>query len=459
MGFVRKRFFHFFLFVFVAGACVAQNTEEVFPLEMLLDKKGKIFNVTPDKFMERMDQYFEWESESKETAKASSSVSFLGFKALDAIARFKNGKFSKFEIYLYNRDDERSRKTYFWGLLDKALSKPDEWTGVSGERVPHEREGKFAVLVKVWKQKPYLYTLKWACSHKDNKGFGERMRFEVSKLEDEDHSDKNKEPAKKPEVKKSTGALTDNIKKSPNGDVFIENIKTFVKGPCPSSVFEIVLSYYYGQDFDSSQIAQICKASEPNLNMSDIFKAFKSIDAKLRVRLKELYVSEMLKVDELDVNDMRVWSRACKVISKYNRSARKAGVPKIKIAQYMMKIDKKTLYYPKKMLAAMTLAGVKSMRLNGEKYEYKKFLKKVREYIKSGIPVCWCMTPALLQNDMFASQTSSRDLKLIIGYNDKENKIIYLDASGADHALNKMSYDDAWYITRAACVLLPRDRK
>jgi hypothetical protein len=459
LPYAGKVFSLFFFLLFAASICFAQTKEEVFPLETLLDSKGKIFNVSPDRFMKRMGNYFEWESKAKEKAKAS-SVSFLGFKALEAIACFKNGKFSKFEIYLYNRDDERCRKTYFWGLLDKALAKPDEWTGVAGERVPHEREGKFAILVKVWKKKPYLYTLRWACSHKDHKGFGERMRFEVSKLGAEtEEPDKKKDIDKTQDAKKKSGKLSDNVIKKPSGDVFICNIKMVSDDYSENTVSKMVLKYY-GLDYDlPKKVHETDNAVE---RRSGVYAAFKLIykvaGTKIRVRLKELFFSDLLKVDELNAVDRRVWSRACKVISKYNRSARKAGVSKIKVAKYITRTDEKTYYYPKEMLAAMTPAGIRSMKLNKDKSEYRKFLKNVREYINSGIPVCWCMTPGILKKDAFLTPTADQDMKLIVGYNDKENKIIYLDSNG-DQPLAKISYDDAWCATNAACVLIPRDRK
>jgi hypothetical protein len=190
-----------------------------------------------------------------------------------------------------------------------------------------------------------------------------------------------------------------------------------------------------------------------------MFKVLKAIDVKLRVRLKELYLSDVMNMYELDWADRRVWNRACKVISNHNRSARKAGVEKIKCRDFITKSGGYITYNIGDMLNAMTPEGIRSMRLNGEKYEYKKFLKKMKEYTDAGVPVCWGMTLGLVKEEKLNPQVSGGHLRLIIGYNDKENKIIYSDTWGADHTFKKMDYDDAWYVTSAACVLLPRDIK
>ena len=62
----------------------------------------------------------------------------------------------------------------------------------------------------------------------------------------------------------------------------------------------------------------------------------------------------------------------------------------------------------------------------------------------------------MVQEEKLNPQVSGGHMRLIIGYNDKDKKIIYSDTWGADHTFKKMAMDDAWLMTISACVLTPR---
>lgn len=461
-------FIGFCFLAFAISVYSEENQAEAMPLEKLFDSEGKIFEKTPGEFMKnKTDKYFKWNSSAKETARASSlspdlgPVSFLGFKVWECLARFKDGKIYNVDLYLYDKGDAGTMgKSQFFAAMRQINSKLNGWIGVKGEKLPKKRMQRNYIFSKAWKKAPYLYTLKWSYS-KSRVFEGEYIQLDVSKLTEDNDPDKNHGFDNKPVAKKSSGKLEDNVKKESNGDVFIENVPMVdqgAKGYCAVAVVERILRYY-GQDVDQHQIAQAVGTSETGTDLNEMFKALKGIGAKLRVRLKELYVSDTMKMYELDWADRRVWSRACKVISNHNRFARKAGVDKIKSSKFVTKANGYITYHIGDMLDAMTPEGVRSMRLNGEKYEYKKFLKKVKEYVDSGIPVCWGVHLGKVKEEKLNPQASGGHMRLIIGYNDKEKKIIYTDTWGAGHSFKKMDYDNAWYITSAVCVLFSRDVK
>ena len=46
-------------------------------------------------------------------------------------------------------------------------------------------------------------------------------------------------------------------------------------------------------------------------------------------------------------------------------------------------------------------------------------------------------------------------MRLIIGYNDKKNEILYTDSWGAGHELKRMPVDWAWTITHSLMYMKP----
>jgi hypothetical protein len=97
---------------------------------------------------------------------------------------------------------------------------------------------------------------------------------------------------------------------------------------------------------------------------------------------------------------------------------------------------------------------VKSMSMC-DKSGYTKFLKGIREQTKRGVPLFWSVQLGLYP-EAGVPQVFGGHMRLIIGYNEEKNEIIYTDTWGAGHEHKYMPDDWAWTITQNMFYLNPR---
>ena len=80
----------------------------------------------------------------------------------------------------------------------------------------------------------------------------------------------------------------------------------------------------------------------------------------------------------------------------------------------------------------------------------------IHEKINTGTPVLWGVI-------VFPGQDGAarvgRHMRIINGYNDKENSLIYTDSWGAGHERKKMKFEDAYGITTVVIGLEPKKIK
>ena len=74
------------------------------------------------------------------------------------------------------------------------------------------------------------------------------------------------------------------------------------------------------------------------------------------------------------------------------------------------------------------------------------FVRDVKEKINKGVPLLWAVVLGKVKEGKLPQMLGGH-MRLIIGYNDKTNEILYSDTWGAGHELKRMSVDDAWAIT------------
>ena len=79
--------------------------------------------------------------------------------------------------------------------------------------------------------------------------------------------------------------------------------------------------------------------------------------------------------------------------------------------------------------------------------------------MNSGIPVIWCVLLGIMPEDKLSSQSKGGHMRLIIGYNEKNQEILYTDSWGMGHELKSMPIQHAWAITTRVFYMIPRARK
>jgi hypothetical protein len=100
------------------------------------------------------------------------------------------------------------------------------------------------------------------------------------------------------------------------------------------------------------------------------------------------------------------------------------------------------------------LEALKKVQLR-RKSTINKFKKEICDEIASGNPVVWDVVGGLIP-EKNAPPVKGEYVRLIIGYNENTNQVIYSDSMGKGHEHKKMSWEDAWIITYRALTVKRR---
>ncbi|OGV31302.1 MAG: hypothetical protein A2020_01630 [Lentisphaerae bacterium GWF2_45_14] len=466
-----------FSLLFAASVMSAQDkkADAVFSgaLESVINLDGALWNTSGDDFLsgERL-KFFKWNSEQKDSARAprysnTPDMTFLGKKVYECIFRFEDGKVSSVYISLYNRGDAGNIES--GSVLQKTIGGFKEsigkWTGVEGSKAQKDKIAKANVYSITWKKGDVELSMKWSYSGRLSEKSGrtsddfraEYIKLDITKNASASGNDKtsgSKDDASAKSSSSKNGGLKENLKNE-NNDVYIADIPMVdqgQKGYCVVAVVERVLRYY-GQDIDQHQIAQKAGTENSGTSLSEFEKALKSLGKSLGVKYKSLYESEIAKIGEqAERGDLRCIPDTMKLVSQYNRYAKKAGCSKVDKNKYI----NGNMYDIGGMMNAMKPEGLKMLKVEGDKSAYARFTKQIKEYINLGIPILWSVRLGMVQEEKLNPQVNGGHMRLIIGYNEKDKKFIYSDTWGADHTFKKMTMDDAWLMTTGAYVLIPR---
>ena len=91
-----------------------------------------------------------------------------------------------------------------------------------------------------------------------------------------------------------------------------------------------------------------------------------------------------------------------------------------------------------------------------ERFQKPDFMKTVRDYINAGTPVIWALDLGEAPPDPNLPQQGGGHMRLIIGYNDTTNQIIYTDSWGAGHEKKLMTANAANRATDVLFVMEPQ---
>ncbi len=197
--------------------------------------------------------------------------------------------------------------------------------------------------------------------------------------------------------------LPENLEKTDNGDVFISNLPMVDqgdKGYCVAATTQRAFEYY-GIGADMHQIAQIAETdADRGTNPIVMAKQLDSIDYRFKTRLEIIGMGGS------------------------------GGFTDVK--------EKKGEYYV------------------GNPVDERKFLKEVRSYIDSGLPLLWALQLGRYpEKPQLNPQTAGGHMRMIIGYNDTTEEIIFSDSWGAGHEFKRMRMTDAYKASLGLFVLKP----
>ncbi|MFV1995757.1 MAG: C39 family peptidase, partial [Verrucomicrobiales bacterium] len=97
--------------------------------------------------------------------------------------------------------------------------------------------------------------------------------------------------------------------------------------------------------------------------------------------------------------------------------------------------------------------------LVGDEVDERKFHKMIHDYVDDGIPLLWSLELGIYAEEpAIAQQAGGGHMRMIIGYNDTTNRVIFTDSWGAGHEFKTMDADDCYKATHGLFLLKPTVR-
>lgn len=239
--------------------------------------------------------------------------------------------------------------------------------------------------------------------------------------------------------KKVTKAdLKSRVATKDDGTVYVKDVPMVdqgQKGYCAAAATARILGYY-GIDMDQHEVAQLGKSdadkgTDPNVMLKEISKV---ISGRFGLGIKTW--------DTIDsVRDILNLTRI------YNREAKKMGKPQVNTDGPVLDMGQIFSSYDPEALKEARAAN---------KSRTDKWLKNVKIYIDQGIPILWGVQLGLYKEENGGSQKGGGHLRMIIGYNEQEQKIIFSDSWGVGHEFKSLGVPEAMSMTTHLDVIFPR---
>jgi hypothetical protein len=291
-----------------------------------------------------------------------------------------------------------------------------------------------------WKTPDAFYQLKWSMSGSKSAPFCEYFILNISK---EDIAG-IREAIKVTVTDKAD--LRDNIRTDKPGYRYLDiaMVDQGNKGYCVVAVLERILRYY-GSEADQHQLAQLTNTEVSGTTRDDMLEAIRKADNRLGIRMRELYSDNSF----YKPNDF------LKMVDDYNKTARKARRKTINPDDYK-RVRGNYYHYEIGNLMKQMEADLFVQSRGRERREVNKFIENIKKNVDTGVPLGWCVLLGLVPEKQKNPQAGGGHMRLIIGYNDAAQELVFTDSWGLGHEFKTMSYSDAWAMTTWLGVLLPR---
>jgi len=382
---------------------------------------------------------FTWTSTAQRTLRnARPGLTFRERPLNEVLLAVEDGKFAEATLIYFSRGDAGQLNENSFDELLAAIT--GDLTALTGQE-PNERGRDTTSAVKaegrIWTVNGTEYLLEWSVTKESRtKGIPWRAEFIRLTVHPEitteraigERAPKN---ASRAAVKSFNGA--EHVEKEADGTVLLTGIPMVdqgQKGYCVVASAERVLNYY-GAEVDQHELAQIANSDASKGTSPDaMFDSLKRLTARFGIKSRALV--------EWDYRDFM------KMISDYNRATKRGKLaPEI----FTESRDLDSYYEP------MDPKILKEVRLK-KKADFGRFQRDIQSHIDEGIPLLWSVRLGLIA-EKGLSQARGGHMRLIIGYDPKNEQIVYSDSWGRGHEQKRMSYEDAWTITSSLTSLQP----
>lgn len=382
--------------------------------------------------------HFDWTSSEKDTLRSEKGGKHLGIDVGESLVRFdtKTGYPSQIELSIFNRGDRGDiSEKEFNTLIERTMKALDEAAGTTSKSIKRDNSSAVRAEAAVWAAKTLTYKLEWSKNRQDGKR-PEFLRLQIFP------AGKAAGILKAAETTSADPGATykgsDHLESTPAGDKWLKDVPMVdqgKKGYCAVASTERVLRLY-GMEVDQHELAQLAGSeSGGGTDPGKLIRSFKANIARLKVRMKVLLEPDLVFFQSL--------------ASDYNGAARKAKKPLLP--------DPRTK--EREFFSNFTFDSIDGETLlAGRKHNasgIRKFEKIVADSIDKGRPVLWGVTLGIAPEKPLLPQTRGGHLRLIIGYNAKEDTVIYTDSWGAGHERKVMPAATAFAITNLMMELIP----
>ncbi|OGV69303.1 MAG: hypothetical protein A2283_13815 [Lentisphaerae bacterium RIFOXYA12_FULL_48_11] len=405
-----------------------------------------LWTIDTVKFTERANNLgFRWVSTAKDSARSvMPGLTFRNMPVLEVIVRFSSNTVSSVMMSLYNRGDAGEiDEATLQKQIDLVTGEMSSLAGIKGREIVSRQATRVDLKVQslVWEKAPSVYFLEYAFSRmKPGAGNRSTIRAEFINLSiGRQGAATQKQFAGEQKVDVAYSELKGHIKKTAEGDVYLDNVPMVdqgQKGYCALATTERIMRYY-GVDVNQHELAQKAATATGERGGTDpesLVKVLKSMANALNVRTKTL--------QEFNIREF------LGMIRDYNRLAKRKKSPEvilptsgvIDIAKIYGELDKDTYL---EMCAKETA-------------QIDRFSKIIKDKVSNGFPVLWGVQLGLVDEKPELPQAKGGHLRLIIGYNSKSPSVIYSDSWGAGHEMKHMKLTDAYAITTGLYTIEPR---
>ncbi len=419
------------IFLCWASAALAQSPTPTSPPPALLDPLLAPPSVweTAELVENNRALGFRWVSVAHDSAQSTlRNATLFGQPVCQTLVQFDQGKPHEICAFFYNRGDMGEMDRAHYESLIKDLV-----TAISAATktafVPRGKDAKNAVKVDgvQWNTPVAIYLLEYSCTKTPQIPFrAEFVRLRMTPLEkpkgllEKSFAESKKEPFSGPK----------HVTRDPaSGDVVIKDIPMVdqgQKGYCVVATAERVLRYY-GIKADENELAQLADSSASRgTSVRAMTESLKKLTARFKIRVRTV-----LQVDYHAL------------ISDYDLAARHAKVSAIN--PHVEELSELYLQMKPEVLREARTKNRSGMTT---------FSRQVKTHVDTGIPVLWSVMLGLLPDGSKAKMASGH-MRLIIGYNEKTNEILYSDSWGIGHELKRMPTADAWAITNSLGTVEP----
>lgn len=340
-------------------------------------------------------------------------------------------KLVSLQVSVYNRGDCGSwDKKRFQNALIAVEKRLNELTRDRNPRKSRRVLAQARIEQITWRASGYDATLRWSGRGDENEYitllFAERGS--TGKLGEEIRASLNRSELRERKIKERDGTVRLEIPPVTQGG----------KGYCVGATLERVLKYF-GSEVDQHIIAQIAE-SDARLGTSiDVtLQALKNAGRKLNVRTQDVYVDDSFAtLDGLN-----------KLFERYNRLARQKRLPEVDSALQ----PRGGVIDPSELLARLNpsvFIASRQKRDRGAKW----FMQEIRNNIDRSYPLCWSLI--VFPEDTHQGRFGFH-MRIINGYNLKNNTIVYTDTWGPESTTKTMPLDEAWAKTTHLILVAPR---